>query len=116
MFVLANTSTGRIIADRLERADGWLSRNRGLIGRRALGPGEGLWLARCWGIHTLGVRFPLDVLFLDRDLRVVAVERGVRPGRLAVVHARSQHVIELGAGALGEVDLLVGDRVRLFEA
>lgn len=116
MFVLANASTGKIVADRLVRPKTWLARNLGLIGQRALERGAGMWFDRCWGIHTVGVRFPLDVLFLAGDLRVVGFERAVRPGRLAVVNGRSTHVIEMPAGTLDRADLLVGDTMRLFEA
>lgn len=116
MFVLANSSTGNIIADRLERPKTWLKRTIGLIGRPALENGQGLWLEKCWGIHTVGVRFALDVLFLGPDFRVVGFARGVNPGRLAVVNAFSTHVIEMPAGTLDTADLLVGDHVRLFEA
>ena len=116
MFVLANVSTGKIVADRLERPRSFAARSLGLIGRKTLGRGQGLWLERCWGVHTVGVRVRLDVLFLANDLRVVGFERAVRPGRLAVVNARSAHVIEMPAGTLDTADLLVGDRMRLFEA
>lgn len=115
-FVLTNASTGKIIAAHLERPRGWIRRSIGLIGRSRLDVGAGLWLERCWGIHTVGVRFPLDILFLGADFRVVGFVRGVKPGRLAVVNALSKHVIELPAGTLDGADLLVGDKVRLFEA
>ncbi|GAC1533837.1 MAG: hypothetical protein NVS2B17_02020 [Candidatus Velthaea sp.] len=115
VFVLANASTGNVIADRLERPTTWLKRNIGLIGRPALERGEGLWLERCWGIHTVGVRFPLDVLFLGDDFRVVGFARCVQPGRLALINAFSKHVIEMPAGTLDAADVLVGDRVRLLE-
>jgi uncharacterized membrane protein (UPF0127 family) len=116
LFVLANLSTGKTIVDRLERPKTWLGRTRGLLGRRALDAGEGLWLERCWGIHTVGMRFPLDVLFLDDDLKVVGFEHGARPGRLAIMNAKAKHVVEMPEGTLKTADLLLGDRVRLFEA
>jgi uncharacterized membrane protein (UPF0127 family) len=116
MFTLANAATGSVIAQQLSRPTGWLRRTIGLLGRDGLEAGEGLWLERCWGVHTVGMRFSLDILFLDAEFRIVAFERNVRPGRLAVVYASSYHVIELPAGTLDPLDLLIGDRLRMFDA
>ena len=81
-------------------------RMRGLLGREGLGSGRALLLERTRSVHTLGMRFPLTVALLDRDLRVVRV-RTVPPGRVVLPHRRGRHVLELAAGA----DLRVGDRL-----
>jgi uncharacterized membrane protein (UPF0127 family) len=86
---------------------------RGLLGRHRLAPGAGLLLAdplRC--VHTIGMRFPIDVVFLDRDLRVVHVAPAVPPGRLCW-HRRGRLQLELAAGTAQARGLVPGRRLRL---
>ncbi len=80
-------------------------RARGLRRRAGLAPGTGLLLERCRSVHTIGMRFPIAVAFLDRDLMVLEVRR-VPAGRLLRPRWRSRHVLELPIGA----DVRVGDR------
>lgn len=79
------------------RADDPLVRLLGLAGLRALPSGVGLLLPHTRSIHTLGMRFPLDLIWLDRQCRVVRVDRGVRPGRMRSCRA-AESVVELRAG------------------
>lgn len=114
-FKLRNAATGTIVAERVTRPESWIRRTLGLLGRRTLGVTEGLWIPRCWGIHTVGMRFPIDVLFLDEELRVSSVHANVQSGRFAVAHIKAHHVIELSAGTCARFDLLAGDRMALSE-
>ena len=70
-----------ILGVRVEVADTFAKRTRGLIGRPPPGPGEGLRILRCNAIHTFFMRYPIDATFLDREDRVVKVVRGIRPWR-----------------------------------
>jgi len=72
-------------------------RARGLLGRDALSPDEGLLLRRCTSIHTFGMRFPIDAVLLDREDRVVAVVT-IEPGRILLPRRRVRHVLEVAAG------------------
>lgn len=94
---------------------GWYDRTLGLLNRRSLDENEGLWLDRCWGIHTVGMKFPIDVLFLDERFRIVTMHPRVPSGRLAIAQARAKHVIELSAGTCERFDLLSGDTMALIE-
>jgi hypothetical protein len=114
-FELRNAATGSVVADRVTRPEGWLRRTRGLLGRKSLNVTEGLWIPRCWGIHTVGMHFPIDVLFLDEELRVLSARANVQSGRFAVAHIKAHHVIELSAGTCARFDLLAGDRMALSE-
>ena len=113
-YSLVFAPTGQATAT-VTRADGFWAKGRGVLGRRALPPGAGLWLPGVASVHTLLVRFPLDLLFLDGDFRAVRVERGVPPGRWLLRAAGAAHTLELGAGTLALLTLppLVGDRWRL---
>jgi uncharacterized protein len=82
-------------------------RMRGLRRREPPQPGTGLLLERCRSVHTTGMRVPITVAFLDRDLVVLAVLR-VPPGRVLGPRRRARHVLELPLGA----DVRVGDRFR----
>ncbi|HNX34656.1 MAG TPA: DUF192 domain-containing protein [Kiritimatiellia bacterium] len=97
---------GVLWAERAECAASPLKRMRGLLGRRSLGPGAALVIERCNAVHTVGMRFVIDLVFLDRGWRVTCVVRDVRPGRLMVWGGwRSARVIESEAGCL-DVDAL----------
>jgi uncharacterized membrane protein (UPF0127 family) len=84
----------------------------GLMGRRRLEPGVALWLQPCRGIHTLGMRFAIDVLFLDGKGRVLRIARNVRPWRLAWAPRGTQSVVEVASGWLTEGAIRTGDRME----
>jgi len=74
------------------------ARMRGLLGRTSLEPDEGFFIPACSSIHTWGMRFPIDVVFLDAQMRVWRVVSGLRPWRLAWCPG-AKAVLELAAGA-----------------
>ena len=89
-----------------------LSRMRGLLGRRGLAEGEGLLLEPAGSIHTFFMRFPIDVVFLDREQRVLRVVSNVRPWRTAAVR-KARAVLELAAGEAARVGMTPGTVLRL---
>jgi len=101
---------GEVVCAGCELADNPLKRMRGLLGRSGLGPGEGMLFRPAGSVHTLFMRFPLDVVFCDRDLVVVGVERDLRPWRMAGRRG-AKVVVELAAGAAVGVE--PGDRLFL---
>ncbi len=97
-----------------ELADRPLSRMRGLMGRQGLPAGEGLLISPAPAIHTAFMRFPIDALFLDRELRVLEVVERLRPWRVA--SKRGAHcVLELTAGECARRGVESGDRLELRE-
>jgi uncharacterized protein len=82
---------------RIVVAESWRARLRGLAWKREPPDGWALLFPRCRSVHTFGMRFPIDVVFLDRRGWPIAIERGVRPGRL-VTCRRAAVVIETKAG------------------
>ena len=99
---------GEVVCGRCVLADRPWSRVRGLLGRRSLGPNEGLLLRPVGSIHTMFMRFRIDVVFLDRDHAVVKVVHGLRPWRFAGAR-RAKAVLELPAGAAGRERLALGE-------
>jgi uncharacterized membrane protein (UPF0127 family) len=85
-------------------------RLRGLMGRRLLTAGDGLLLPSTWSIHTAFLRFPLDVVFLNRVFEVLAVVRSLRPWRVAARRG-AWATLELPAGTAAAHDVRVGDRL-----
>lgn len=94
--------TGVVLA-RVARLDGFWRKGRGVLGLRALPPGEGVWLPGVASVHTVGVAFALDLLFLDQSLRTLAARPDVPPGRVWAGARRAHHTLELGAGTLARL-------------
>lgn len=95
-----------------ELADRPLRRMRGLMGRRGLPAGEGMLLSPAPSIHTAFMRFPIDALFLDRDLRVLDIRASMPPWRVASKRT-ARAVLELSAGECARRGVEVGDRLEL---
>lgn len=94
----------------LEVASSYRARTKGLLGRERV---EGaMLLSPANSVHTLRMRMPIDVAYLDRHLRVVAV-RTMSPGRLGLPRVRARHVLEAEAGAMERWGVRVGVRVEV---
>lgn len=96
---LVHDRTGQVVADRLQTAFDSASRRTGLLAQSSWPPGSALIIAPCQAVHTVGMRFAIDVLFVDRGGRVVKVRERVRPWRMAAA-LTAFAAIELPAGAL----------------
>ena len=96
---LVHGPSGRTVAV-VSRADTWLSKGWGVLGRRTLAVGDGLWLPGVASVHTVGVWVPLDLLFLDNNLQTVRSIENVPPGRWLVRAGGASHTLELGSGTL----------------
>ncbi|HTW56679.1 MAG TPA: DUF192 domain-containing protein [Terriglobales bacterium] len=103
------------LATALAVANTHWTRLRGLLG---LSPddfrnGRGLWIVPCHGVHTLGMGFPIDVVYLDRSLTVVHVETELKPWRFAPVRMQAASVLELPCRTVAETKTAVGDRIEI---
>jgi hypothetical protein len=112
---LVNERTGAVVAEVLEAALDSASRRRGLLGRDSLPERHGLVLAPCSSVHTFFMRFPIDVLFVARDGRVLKIVERLGAWRIAG-SLRAFATIELPAGTLRASGLARGDRVTLRPA
>ena len=107
-----NADRGTNLGARVELADRWWLRLRGLSGKRALAEGEGLLLDPCRAVHMFGMQFPIDVAFLTRDGLVVAVYPSLAPGARTQYHRAARSALELPAGTLEATGTVPGDRIH----
>lgn len=107
-----NADRDQILADRADIAGTSAKRREGLLKRTGLEPGEGLWIVPCEGVHTFAMKFPIDVVFLDKKHRVVKTVPNMGRRRFAFsIWARS--VVELPAGTIQATSTQVGDQLEL---
>lgn len=110
-----NVTRGTLLALRLETAHTGPSRRKGLLGRQRLEPGGGLWIAPCESVHTFFMKFPIDLVYLDRKHTVKKVRSSVGAWRLSgCLTARS--VLELPAGTIRESQTEPGDALQFEQA
>jgi uncharacterized membrane protein (UPF0127 family) len=109
-------SSGMTIAKQASVAATFGARCKGLLDRGALPWDEGLLLSPGGSIHTFGMRFPIDVLFLDRHMRVLRCAPHVLPWRLALAPSGTRYVLELADGRIAAVYLKVGMRLLWSDA
>jgi uncharacterized protein len=95
------------VAARCELADRMLPRAWGLLGRKGLEPGGGMLISRTGSVHTFFMRFPIDVVFVDRDRTIVKIVPSLRPWRMAMAR-RAKATLELPAGSATAVGLEPG--------
>jgi|SRR5689334_744591 len=110
--MLMNERTSGVVATHVQLADTRASRRKGLLGRDSLEPTAALIIVPCFAIHTFSMRFPIDVVFLDRDGVVVRVVKNLGPRRIAAAW-RAHAVVEMAAGGPGSGDVRCGDRLYL---
>ena len=106
--------SGSVVCRRCVIADTFLSRLRGLLGRKELALDEGLLITPSWSVHTWFMPFPIDVVFLESDLTVLGMREAVKPWRVTGLRG-ARSVLELPAGACERRRIRPGDRLSLFE-
>lgn len=104
-----NPARGTVLGGRVQVADRWWTRLRGLLGRPPLAMGEGLLIEPCRAVHMSGMKYPIDVAFLGRDGAVVALYPGLVPGARTRWHRAARSALELPAGTLAASGTREGD-------
>lgn len=108
-----NVTRGEILVATARVADSYWSRLRGLIGHAPLAPGEGLIIVPCNSIHTHFMGFAIDVVYVDKNHRIVGLDKDLKPWRFGRIHRRARYVIELPAGALADSGAEIGDQLAV---
>ncbi|MGH9599978.1 MAG: DUF192 domain-containing protein [Terracidiphilus sp.] len=110
-----NRTRGTVLATRMETAGSGPSRRKGLLGRDRFEPGEGLWIVPCESVHTFFMRFPIDLVYLDRQRHVRKLRNAVGPWRLSACFS-AHSVIELPAGSIRAARTEPGDALEFSPA
>jgi hypothetical protein len=104
-----------VLATCMEVADSSSARNKGLLGRERLAPGEGLWISPCEAVHTFWMRFSIDLVYLDRKDRIKKLRGEVRPWRLSAC-LTAHSVLELPSGTIRDTRTQLGDTLEISTA
>lgn len=108
-----NQSKATAIGDQIVVADSSLTRFLGLMGKRSLLPGSGLWITPSSGVHTCWMRMSIDIVALDSNLRVVKTAHAVRPWRISGLSLKTHSVLELPPGQIRACNIEAGDVIKI---
>lgn len=101
------------IGDRIVVADTGVTRMVGLLRQTGLDAGTGLWITPSSGVHTIGMRFTIDVIGLDKSMTVTRLWKRLVPQRITAVSLKVRSVIELPAGRIEECGVQLGDKLQI---
>jgi uncharacterized membrane protein (UPF0127 family) len=108
---VSNLTRQTVLATRMELANSGPKRNKGLLGRNHLAPGEGLWIVPCESVHTFFMQFPIDLIYLDREKRIRKLRSAVPPWRMSVC-LTAHSILELPAGTIRNSQTQRGDTLE----
>lgn len=112
MGKLVKRDTNEVILEDAQIADSFISRFLGLMGKKVLPDATGLIIEPCNSVHCFFMRFPIDVIFVDSDDRVVHIIPAMKPGRISPIVRKAKYVIESNAHTLSE-KLRIGDAISV---
>ena len=113
MYRARDVATGAVLAERLRAAHTHWTRLKGLLGTRSLDCGDGLWLKPCNQVHMIGMRYAIDVVFLDEQCRVVGTASGLQPGKISPRIKEASSVLELPEGTLERAGVGAGVQIEI---
>jgi uncharacterized protein len=114
-MVVRNETRGSVIALVTDVADTSAKRRKGLLGRDCLPEGHALWIVPCESVHTFFMRFPIDVVYLDRRHKVRKACRSISPWRLSMC-VLAHSVLELPAGVIDRTRTQPGDQLNFLHS
>jgi uncharacterized protein len=113
MIRVLNSTRDTVLGERIQVAETSLSRIVGLLGKRGLEPGAGLLIFPSQAIHTVAMRFAIDVLFLDRNWRVIHLRPTMVPFRVTGIYWKARSVLELPSGSIVQTSTQLGDQLSI---
>lgn len=108
-----NSTQNNLIASDIKMAENFFNRSIGLLSRKSLSQDEGLIIRPCCSIHTFFMRFDIDVLFVNKKNKIIALYKNVKPWKILPIHITSNYVIELPAGKILSKNINKGDIITL---
>ncbi len=113
MLSILNTTKNAVIAQNGAIADTFLSRMAGLLNRKSLPKGEALVITQCKSIHMFFMRFSIDVIFVDKNDRVVGLVQRIKPFQMSPVFFKSRYAIEVSEGVIEQTGTSIDDKVEI---
>lgn len=113
-YKIMNLTIGNIILEKVEIANSFFTRLKGLLGRERLEKKEGLIIKPCNSVHTIGMKFPIDVAFVNNDDEIIHIIYSMFPGKFSHVIKNSKYVIEVNAGVFRNQGLKIGDKIKIY--
>jgi uncharacterized membrane protein (UPF0127 family) len=113
-ILVRNQNRNAILGHSIEVANTSAARRAGLLGRNRLEPGEGLWISPCESVHTFFMKFPIDLVYIDKSRRVRKVRHAVPPWRLSMCLS-AHSILELPAGTAKQTGTAAGDLLVMEE-
>ena len=109
---MRNQTRDAVLGEAIELADTSSKRRVGLLRHERLEPGEGLWIVPCESVHTFFMKFPIDLVYLDKAKKVRKVRRAMPPWRLSACFF-AHSVLELPAGTIEATGTAAGDEITI---
>jgi uncharacterized protein len=109
---IRNLTRNVVLGDTVSVADTSAKRRTGLLKHKSLPSGHGLWIVPCEAVHTFGMKFPIDVIFLNRQRKVLKIRKNMPRRRIAMCF-RAHSVLELPSGELERSGTVPGDQLEL---
>jgi uncharacterized protein len=113
MLQVENVTRGCVVIGRGRVANNVWTRFKGLMGVRELQSGDGMLIMPCSSVHCMFMSIAIDVIYCDRQDRVVAIDHALKPWRIGSLHRGVRYVLELPAGASAATGTVPGDRLKL---
>jgi len=113
MLKVENLTQGTTVVERGRIADNAWTRFKGLIGVRELAEGDGLAIIPCSGVHCMFMSIPIDVVYVDKEDRVVALDANMKPWAVGRMRRGVRYVIELPTGTIARTRTRTGDQLQV---
>lgn len=113
MLRVENVSRNNFLVNKGRAARNPWTRLKGLIGVRQLAEGDGLLITRCKGVHCMFMSIPIDVIYVNKQDQVVAIDEAMQPWAIGRIRRNSHYVLELPAGAAARTGTVAGDQLRI---
>jgi uncharacterized membrane protein (UPF0127 family) len=108
---LLNKTKNIVLSESVEKADSMFSRMKGLLGRSSFEKNKSLHIANCNSIHTCFMKFPIDAVFVDKNMKVKFISQDIKPWNVVLPVLGAKSVFEFAAGAISEINISVGDQL-----
>lgn len=111
LYKIQNEDKAQLLIEKLEIAESFFARGKGLLGRKLLDTNSALWIKPCNNIHTFFMNFAIDVIFVNKKMEIVKIASDTKPYKIVGPFWKSSSVIETAAGCAQKWNLQVGDQL-----